>query len=1794
MKEKISVFVICILSNFTIYSQFNPNSTGNYNDDRAYWSHYYDSVKAYNLSHGIETKIPGLTAFLRWRDYWDLYMPSSGNYNEANEIFRQNLDQLKKIHFSNYNENNQTNTLIVNPVIWSELGPKNVTKIETQDDNDIWRDSHVNNDGTNPPYDFNNGTLKSGAHVAKIDRLFQHPTQPNIIYACAGGLDNGGGGLFVSNDYGHNWNNLGTDKIPYPLIMTFGIKPFGTLPNPSTEYLFVGLSSGAVYRSVDNGANWIECNYYGNNQYPYWNSNPLVANSLPYDGSSMNDLGGVKERNTDLKFAKQNSASGEYSRLIVSRNGGVFFSDNFYTTLVPSGNTINNGIIWQNMTDGIGDNFNLIKNSIPIYDGSTVDRDFHFTDFESIEKNGNNYYLIHFQVKELNISGGALGNIRQYVCYSTDFGITWSFLGGQFSLNSPHGEMTSAIDVYGNSNFTPGNIESLKLNPTFIYIASTTLGGVVQNSYSLKRFNIDLGVWEDFSNYGGFYNQGMITQAHGFAIDPNNEENWWFLTNSIHKKKSGALEIPAYLYSFYHHADARDLLVLPQGKLLVATDGGVYQAPIGPNDHILNATSEGLNAAQSYNVGLAQKPPFYVASGFWHAGFQIYNPEQDKWHYGVLQDGKIGDVFFLNNERFSLSNATYNISIVKNYNELATQFAGGIVSSSENIYGRSYGIMRAGNDYLSYNNDDFTASGSSLINLGLSYPLYGATPRVVPNEPDLVAVHAYQSTGQFIYIYNGCNTVTPVPNLIRTIDIQNVYESLGGDVDANLGSYEFDARKNGRMWIVLKRNPIWGSDFQGARIAEYDPISGYVDLSFPTDDDFNNTDFFPNWLNITDIKQDRQTGVLYLATTNGVYYLDRENSIWRKFSVNIPLFNTNLGIRHCTGEIFASGTYRGIWQTYLIRNESTTTQEWNITQSQTWTGRMNLFCTLVIEPGVTLTIKDELVVYGFQKIIVKPGGRLIVDGGKITTECGEYWSGIEVWGNSSQFQNSLNQGHLIVRNGGIIEFAQNAVLVGKEGDASKGGGLVQAANSTFRNNINCVKYLPYNFYSLATGNEILNKGRFINCEFLWDDNFIGEDVHAGLDLNHVNGVIITGCTIRDDRTTVTNPHERPFGIISLDAGYKVIGRNTGPLNSPIHHIYDETNMDVSYFKNLREGIYAMNALSQNSITVDHAKFEDMVYGIHVSSVDNAILTRNKFNFTFSHPSDISVMHEMAISKSTGFTIEGNIFNKQPANSIVEGVLVYNSGFDDNKIYRNVYENLYTANYANGENTNDQNGIFQPSGLEFLCNNYSLSDKYDQYVYTFPNINGNGQGVKLKQGTSTVPAGNIFSLMNPGQNKAHFHSTDSDNTIYYGYHPDPLQQLTVPGDGVGYVPVYVIDEEEYCGSNFNTVIPNGGILINSPVQLQIINELQQINFDYNTKSNELSNLLTPGDSEYLHELVGNLTAQNKTIVKNELLSYSPYLSESLLIELGEKTPSVFPPNWYKLVIEANVEVAQNKTFINYLNNKPVPLAPGLVNNIIEYALIHSTERGTKMDELTDLNSRKSTILNFLISNELSDSTEINWSIYKDFIIQRDDIICRSQLADMYLGKRETAQCDAKLDDIDVHINEYMVDEVKQEMMDYSTFKKYILNIIDSSSLIMGLTQEQIDQLNYVADNFRGKSSVQAKNLLCYLTGQCEDLIVEYASGNKSAQEFNIEDNNTFGKNLEINPNPNNGQFEVKVPNECLILNVYVNDIQGRKVDFQRESLENNRLKLDIDEAFSGLYLITIECEDTTYTSRIIIK
>ncbi|MBQ2853830.1 MAG: S8 family serine peptidase, partial [Bacteroidales bacterium] len=105
----------------------------------------------------------------------------------------------------------------------------------------------------------------------------------------------------------------------------------------------------------------------------------------------------------------------------------------------------------------------------------------------------------------------------------------------------------------------------------------------------------------------------------------------------------------------------------------------------------------------------------------------------------------------------------------------------------------------------------------------------------------------------------------------------------------------------------------------------------------------------------------------------------------------------------------------------------------HITQNMTLSSDNHyLVLDAIVEDDVTLTITGSVYCSDLASIKVKPGGKLIVDGGKLTSVCEtSKWQGIEVWGNDSvpqyPYDGVYSQGFLELKNGATIENAVCAV-----------------------------------------------------------------------------------------------------------------------------------------------------------------------------------------------------------------------------------------------------------------------------------------------------------------------------------------------------------------------------------------------------------------------------------------------------------------------------------------------------------------------------------------------------------------------------------------------------------------------------------------------------------------------------------------------------------------------------------------------------------------------------------------------
>ncbi|MCB0737183.1 MAG: hypothetical protein KDC92_06700, partial [Bacteroidetes bacterium] len=256
----------------------------------------------------------------------------------------------------------------------------------------------------------------------------------------------------------------------------------------------------------------------------------------------------------------------------------------------------------------------------------------------------------------------------------------------------------------------------------------------------------------------------------------------------------------------------------------------------------------------------------------------------------------------------------------------------------------------------------------------------------------------------------------------------------------------------------------------------------------------------------------------------------------------------------------------------------------------TWANTRYLKGDLVIESGATLTLKCYLSLPEGAEIIVKAGGKLIIDGGRVGNVCEETFAGIRVYGNSHSNQTSSSQGLVILKNGATIENAKIGIsLIGKKTngdlDWNSCGGYVLASDAVFKNNRKDVEFMSYHPKN-SGGFEVNNRSYFFNCEFI-TDNFETITINSLAFREHVtmwdvNGVRFLGCTFEDQRSGMA-PVASRTGLFSIHSNYEI---NHRCINMP-----NCTNYDKTKFINLSQGVSSYGNGSKGLIRLENCEFE---------------------------------------------------------------------------------------------------------------------------------------------------------------------------------------------------------------------------------------------------------------------------------------------------------------------------------------------------------------------------------------------------------------------------------------------------------------------------------------------------------------------------------------------------------------------------------------------------------------------------
>ncbi|GAB4492021.1 MAG: hypothetical protein OHK0019_13100 [Saprospiraceae bacterium] len=461
-----------------------------------------------------------------------------------------------------------------------------------------------------------------------------------------------------------------------------------------------------------------------------------------------------------------------------------------------------------------------------------------------------------------------------------------------------------------------------------------------------------------------------------------------------------------------------------------------------------------------------------------------------------------------------------------------------------------------------------------------------------------------------------------------------------------------------------------------------------------------------------------------------------------------------------------------------------------------WTGEMFVKGEVRIKDGATLTIGPNAIIhfresgyYGGDyptRIIVEPGGTLVVDGATLT--------GIDVFGDQSPLGDDPGSKYytawegIVVQGGsgkqGWVQLLNNARIEhAVMGIRSENGGQVYASNANFYNNRVDVEIGPHTGECYAS---------FFHCKFI-NDQPLRDIIWRGGTVNNNNGC---GGGIPEHHINHEDSHSSDAHIVLNGAG----GLWKNFLYCTIDNTYQDPHghyisrgivaTNSQYFlygcgiKNQVIGISGRNTIPGpgRHATIRSSSFQNNLEGITLLGVDNSeISTNNTFTVLDDIPTGVvpdgilslpvPVPFGIYSDGSAALTVADNDFSTVAAIASEKnyGAILANTGSSAASMEkRNAFTGVGIGSQAQGGNGN----------LQIRCNDYN------SFQYGIALTSGTLQTQGLCA-SSISPAGNIwdnFCGPNPSDNDESqvFRNVNNSNPFTYWAHSDRKPTCYSPG------------------------------------------------------------------------------------------------------------------------------------------------------------------------------------------------------------------------------------------------------------------------------------------------------------------------------------------------------------------------------------------------------------------------------
>ncbi len=833
-----------------------------------------------------------------------------------------------------------------------------------------------------------------------------------------------------------------------------------------------------------------------------------------------------------------------------------------------------------------------------------------------------------------------------------------------------------------------------------------------------------------------------------------------------------------------------------------------------------------------------------------------------------------------------------------------------------------------------------------------------------------------------------------------------------------------------------------------------------------------------------------------------------------------------------------------------------------ITGNETWLNDDAIICGLEIESGAKLTVKGTLKVSDRCRIIVKRGGELCIDGGKITNlDRGRYWRGIEVWGNSSLPQIPLsNQGVIRIINGGTIENAICGINTTRIPDDENSipmenysGGIIIAINANFINNKTAIQIQPYSQSSLSS---------FTNCTFQTTASYSYNSLpDYFVKLTGITNVKFNGCIFENATGpgNITQPENLGSGIYAINSDILI-----GPTCLQNICPCPENSYKHSTFNNLYRGVYALSTGPARVVSIDRADFKLNYRGLYLGALNYATLTRNYIKPFPERETSTPKTYGFYLDQCTGYHIEANTFNSENTTQKGLGLIINKSGPDNNLVYNNLFKNLWIATMAQDENKGSTT-----TGLCYKCNDFT-NNSYDILVTVSGSLNPNS-GIAYNQGSNTAPAGNSFTVTGA----AVYNFANQAHPVNYFHHassPYPEVKL-IPYPRLNVTPI------QAPGTSYNKEIScpstlDGSGLPEDKYEMEIAAETASLIED------SLNLLVDGGNTEALLANVQSSFPEQAVDLYQDLIALSPYLSDSVIKQAIEKEEVINNPMIRDIMV-ANSQSAKSDELLNALENRIEPLPEAMWNEILSGDTLVSAKEIME-SELALWLQKKDQHFNNIVRYYLTDSIG---GIDNDSIIEflNDVNTYESQRQRAILQATEGAfvQALATLDALNANmaINTLQTDDINGLRVLISALDSLFVNpfkLSKSDSVLLNLLVE-------ISVSVSSQPAAFARNLLIDKSWTIYDEPILMPNMQKSGKRIKIGtsllSNQPRDKTLKVFPNPAHNYFLVETGYISAKQEIRITNIEGRTLIRQKTSA--NRLTfIDCKALKPGIYLVQL--------------